>query len=178
MTKRLLTLHPRERRLLLGSMAIGGCWALTAGFVQPLWDRVRESRLSVETHVKKLGMLSHLVTQAQLIEQEYHRLIGYLDQRGTDQARGAFLNELEALSRTAGVTLNLKPRPIKEVDHLNRFEVEVDAEGSSEHVLAFLDALMRMPSLVTIERLRIAIQPSKARQLRASLLVQRILLRQ
>ena len=175
---RLFAFQSRERRLLLIGAAIAGCWALLSGLIQPLWDRLRDNRAAVETHTNKLDALGRLLTQFQAIENEYVRLSGYLERRGNEEARGAFLNDLEQLSRASGVALNLKPRPLKVVDRIGRFEIEVDAEGSSEHIMSFLDALFRMPSLVTIERLRIAVLPSKGRLLRANLVIQRLLIRQ
>ena len=175
---RLPAFQSRERRLLLIGAAIAGCWALLSGLMQPLWDHLREHRMAVEAHTNKLDALGRLLTQFQAIEGAYVRLAGYLEQRGNEEARGVFLNDLEQLSRTAGVALNLKPRPLKMQDRIGRFEIEVDAEGSSEHMMAFLDALFRMPSLVIIERLRIAVLPSKGRLLRANLVIQRLLVRQ
>ena len=175
---RRVAFQSRERRLLLIGAAIAGCWALLSGLIQPLWDHLRESRMAVEGHMNKLDALGRLLTQFQAIEDEYVRLGGYLERRGNEEARGVFLNDLEQLSRTAGVTLNLKPRPLKVLDHIGRFEIEVDAEGSSEPLMSFLDALFRMPSLVTIERLRIAVLPSKGHLLRANLVIQRLLVRQ
>lgn len=174
----MVPLRPRERRLLLCAAVILGCWAFLSWVVQPLWDRMRDLHLHVETHSEKLESLNQLLTQAPTIVRERHQLALYLETEPDEQIRRGFLNELESLSRQSNVQLNLKPRPIKEAERATRFEVEVDVEGRQEHLMTFLDGLFAMPRLMSIERLRISGIPSKPEVLRANLVIQRLILRQ
>ena len=173
-----ISLRARERRLLLCAAVIFGCWAFLSWVVQPLWDRLRDLQLQVTTHLEKLESLSRLLTQAPAIMREHQELALYLETADTEQVRRSFLNELESLSRQSSVQLNLKPRPTKDTDRSTRFEVEVDVEGSQAQVMGFLDGLLAMPRLMTIERLRVSSLPSKPDLLRANLVVQRLILRQ
>lgn len=172
-----MTLRPRERRLGLVALGLIGCWAILSWLVQPLWVRARELRHRAAVEVERLEGLGGLLARAPAIEREYQAVAAYLTAE-SEGAQGTLLDELETLSRGAGVRLNLKPRPATEDERLRRFEVELDAEGSQQQLLAFLDALLRLPKLVTIERLRILAVPAKVDQLRATLVLQALSLRQ
>lgn len=177
MKKKPIVLRSRERQLLLYAAVILGCWTFLSWVVQPLWDRMRDLHLRVETHREKLESLSQLLTQAPAIVREHRELAPYLETAPDEQIRRGFLNELESLSRQSNVQLNLKPRPMKETERSTRFELEVDVEGRQEHMMTFLDGLLAMPRLMSIERLRISSLPSKPEFLRANLIVQRLILR-
>ena len=172
-----MTLQPRERRLALIAAVLIGCWLFLSWLVQPLWEHVRALRLRVETHTEKLAALSRLLEQAPSVEREYQEVAAYLETADDEQAHRAFLNELEGLSREAGVHLNLKPRPVSQDDRLSRFEVELDAEGPQPNLIQFLDTLLRLPRLIAIERLRLATAPGKEGALRANLVIQKLTLR-
>ncbi|MBI2104556.1 MAG: hypothetical protein HYT90_03095 [Candidatus Omnitrophica bacterium] len=167
-------LRPRERRLALVAGVLIGCWVFLSWLVQPLWGRVRDLRLRVETQAQKLDGFNRLLARAPSIEREYLDAAPYLQTGDAESAQGALLDELESLSRRASVRLNLKPRPSRQDGALSRFEVELDAEGSQQEVLAFLDALLRLPKLITVERVRIAATPAKPDLLRANLVLQQL----
>ena len=174
MAKQSLTLGPRERRLTLIAVVFIGCWALLSWIVQPLWDRLRDLRLRVDTHTEKLQALQRLFAEAPSIEREYAQYAAYLESGNTAGAQGALLEELEALARRSGVQLNLKPRPGHDGARGGSFEVELDIEGSQESLLTFLDELLRLPWLLAIERLQIATVPAKPGLLRSSLVLQQL----
>ena len=172
-----LALGPRERRLTLITAVVIGSWMIVSKLVQPLWDRARELQLYIEAKTEKLDAIRRLLEQAPSIERESQQLSAYLEAAGEEQAQGSFLNELEALSRASNLQLNLKPRPVKQDERMSRFEVELDVEGMQGNLLAFLDALLTMPRLMAIERLRISSVPTKDHVLRANLVVQKLTLR-
>ena len=160
--KPLYAFQPRERRLALIAVTLIGCWGFLAMLLQPLWARVRELQLHVDTQTDRFESLSQLMTRQPAIEREYQALMMYMEPADVTGAEGAFLNELEALSRSAQVQLNLKPRKIPgRDDQADRFEVELDVEGSQQRLLAFLDVLLRMPTLIEFERLRLSGVPGK-----------------
>jgi len=171
--KPLVTFRPRERRLALLAAVVIGVYALVSWMVEPLWNRTRDLRHHIETQQGKLAALSDLLKQAPAIEQDRAEVAAYLSGDEGEEG-GAFLSELEALARRSRVQLNLKPRSAKREERVSRFEVELDVEGSQETLLAFLDELLRMPRLLTIDRLRIASLPSKERSLRANLVIQKL----
>lgn len=173
-----VTLRPRERRLALVVGILVGCWALLSGLVQPLWERLRDLRLHVDTHTEKLAALQRLLAQRSSIERDFAAYAGYLQASEGEQAQGALLNELEALSRRSNVQLNLKPRLEQSDERGSRFEIELDVEGSQQSLMGFLDELLRLPRLISIERLRIAAVPAKQDVLRASLVLQHLTVHQ
>ena len=174
-----ITFKPRERRLALIAAILIGCWGFVSWVVLPLGDLVRDLRLRVEAHTEWFQALSRLLAQAPDIERDYQRYAGYLETADDGQAPAAFLGELEALARRSNVQLNLKPRPGKREERLSsRFEVELDVEGPQQSLMAFLDELLRIPKLMTIERLRISTAPAKPDLLRANLVLQKLALHQ
>ena len=168
----LLTLRPRERRLALAAGVLIGCWLFLSWIMQPLWERFRDLRLEAQTKTEKLEAISRLLAKAGSIKQTYQQVAPYLGSSTTDERAGAtLLNELETLSRTSDVQLSLKPHQPKDEERMNRFDVELDVEGSQQNLLEFLDALFRLPKLIAIERLRISVIPAKTDALRAHLLL-------
>ena len=171
-----LALRPRERRLALVASVLIGCWGLLSWVVQPLWEHLRTMRLQVEAQSQKLDALSRVLARAPSVEQEYHAVAAFLETGDQEQAQGEFLSALEDLSRASSVQLNLKPKPLKSGDRLSRFEIELDVEGAQQNLMGFLDALMRMPKLISVDRVRISGVPGKPEMLRANLLIQKLTL--
>ena len=168
-----MTFRPRERRLTLVAGVVLGTWGVVSWGLQPLWDKSRELKDHLETQTGRLNAVGDLLEHAATIEEEHQHIVPYLSHE--DVEGSTFLHALEAISRRANVQLNLKPRPMKQEAHLNRFEVELDVEGAQDRLLAFLDELLRMPTLLTIERLRIA-SSGRERSLRANLVIQKVTL--
>ena len=175
--QQLLTLRPRERRLALVAAALIGCWAVVGWVVQPLWRRLQELGAQVAVKTEKLEAMNRLLSQAPSVEQTYAALGPYLEAQEDEPAQAALLEELESLSRSAGIQMNLKPRPARHEERVHRFEVEVDVEGAQQELLTFLDGLLRLPQLVVIDRLRIATAPGKEGFLHANLSVQKLVIR-
>lgn len=169
-----LKLRPRERRLALVAAVAILCSTVVAGFIQPLWADVREARLRAEAHRERLEAIGRLMVEAPAIRARYRGATRYLRPQEQEGARSLFLNELEAISRIAGVQLNLKPRPVRREERFERFEVELDAEGGQAAVLSFLDALFRVERLMRIERVRISAIPGREGALRANVVVQQL----
>jgi Tfp pilus assembly protein PilO len=174
--KTALTLRPRERRLVFMALLLLGCWATVSWIVQPLWGRVRAQREDIQGHVEKLQKLSRLLARTPVIEQEYEALRDYLETGEERQLQGVFLRDLETLSRETNLQLNLKPRPMKQDGQIRRFEVELDVQGSQDGLMAFLDGVLKMPRLVTVDRVRISSGFVGQTALRANLVLTKLVL--
>lgn len=174
MVKGLPSLLPNELRLALFTVGLVVCWGVLSFIVQPLMDRHRDLQLQVTTQQEKFEALAALMQQASVVDKHYQAVAPYLPSDNEDQAQHDLLNELEELSRQANLRLNMKPRQAKKEERINRFEVELDVEGSQQNVLSFLDAILTMPRLITVERLRIATIPTKEQLLRANIVIQRL----
>lgn len=166
-------LRPPERRLALVAMMVIGCWVFVSMVVQPLLAHRDLMRQQVETQSEKLDALRRVLSQADEVDRVYEQYAPYLDIAG-GEANGLFLRELESVARTSSVTLNLKPRPAKTEGRVSRLEIELDVEGPQANLLAFLDALMQMPKLVAIDRLRLSTTPAREGVLRANLLLSKL----
>ena len=167
-------LRPRERRLAMAAGLVIGCWALVSWMVQPLWDRATDTRRYVGTQTEKLAALGHFLAQSPSVERGYAAVAGYLQAGDAAQLQSAFLNELESLARQSNIQLGLTPRPVKRQERVSRFDVELDAEGSQQNLLVFVDALLRMPRLVAVERLRLTGVPLKPDLVRATVVLQHL----
>ena len=170
--KKMLTLRPRERRLALIAGVLIGCWGLISGVVYPLWEQGRQLRVRVQSQSERLRSISRLLASSATIERIYQQAAPYLELRDGEQVQRACLAELETLSRQSGMKLNLKPHPLRREERTSRFDVEVDVEGSQQDLLTFLDSLLQLPRLMTIDRVRIATVPARESVLRANLAIQ------
>ena len=166
-------LRPAERRLALIAVMVIGCWAFVSLVVQPLLVRRDVVRQQVETQSEKLEAIHRVLSQADAVDQVYQQYAPYLDTADG----GTFFSELESVARTASVTMNLKPRPVKTDGRVSRLEVELDVEGPQANLLAFLDSVLQMPKLVAIDRLRLSTTPAKEGVLRANLILRKLSIR-
>jgi Tfp pilus assembly protein PilO len=173
-----LALQPREQQLASVAAALIGCWALLSWLIHPLWDEVREQHVRVQTQTDKLEALRRILAQAPEVEQRYQELAGYLEAGDDEAAQRSFLSDLEALAQETGTRLNLKPRSVTREERVSRLEIELDAEGTQQQLLRFLDGLLQMPKLIAIERLRLAGMPAKPDLLRATLVIHKLTLHQ
>ena len=167
------SIRPREFRLAVAAGGLIGCWAVVSFVVQPLWDRNNDLRLGVETRAERLQAVGHLLQEAPTIEEQYQQILQYL-QEGDEASQVPFLNRLQEMSKEADVRLSMKPRGAKQEGRVSRYEVELDLEGSQQQVLSFLDAVLRMPNLMTVERLRLVSAPTREQLLRANLVIQKL----
>ena len=172
--KRLLV-HARERLLAIAAVVLVGCWGLMAWVVQPLWDYASELGQRIEVQTERLQAMGRLLRQKERIEREYQDLSVYFSSEPEEQVQASFLNQLEVLSSRFNLRLNLKPKPGKREGRLSRFEVELDLEGSQDKLFQFLDALLGLPTLITVERIRISHAPTRERALHANLVLQRLI---
>ena len=170
--KPLLSFRPRERRLAFIAVLFLLSFGVVSWIVQPLWDRVRDLQLHVDTQLEKLEAVNRLLAQEPSVSRRHQALAAHLPTDSGEQAQGSLLHELEVLSSLSNLKLNLKPHQTRAGERSSHFEVELDVEGSQEKLLGFLDALLNMPRLVAIERLRISSIPTKEQQLRAPVLAQ------
>lgn len=168
--------RPRERQLALAAGGLVGCWILVSWIMQPLWDRMRQVQQHRESQTGKLEAYSGLLEQGSVIERTREQFAPYLSAQDSEAGQGALLSELETLCRTARLRLNLKPKPIKLDERASRIEVELDVEGPQANILAFLDALLRVQKLLTLERVRLSSVPTKENALRANLVIQQLVL--
>ena len=168
------SLKGNERRLAVIAAAAIGSWVVLSWGLQPLWTHAADLRLETESQTERLMKLTRLIQEAPAIEQDYSAVASYFSPQSGEQAHRAFLAELENLTRDAGLHMNLKPRTGKQETHQSRFEVELEVSGSQPQLMQFMDSLLALPRLVTIERLRIASMPSSQDTVRAQLVLQGI----
>lgn len=174
MILRPMSLRPAERRLAMGAAVVIGCWAMVSWVLQPLWDRAADARRYADTQTQRLEAVGRLLAQSPEVERGYASVAGYLQPGDHAQAQSTLLNLLEATAQASNVQLGLTPRPAKHQDRVSRFDIELDVEGSQQSVLAFLDAILRMPRLVAVERLRMTGVPLKPDLVRATIVLQHL----
>ena len=174
MIKLLPALKPRERRLALVAGALFSCWMLVIWGVDPLWHRVGDLRQQIDRQTNLARELKSLLDEGPGVESHYQQLGRFFESPGADAGRSLLLDELEGLARTAGVQMNLKPLAPKQEQKFTRLPVEVDAEGGQAELLEFLDAVFRLPRLITVDRLRLSATPGKEERLRANLVIQQL----
>lgn len=155
------------------ALLLGGCWAVVGWILEPLWHKASALNNEVALQTQKLEALNEIIKRSPLIERRYQAIAVYLSEISEASASGTLLENLEVLSRRLTVPLNLKPRPSPR-KNAETFDVEVDLEGTQKQIFSFLDSVLAMPQLTSIQRLSISAVPNKPNLLRASLVVQQI----
>ena len=164
--------QPSERRLAIVAGVVIGVWMVVSFIIQPMWNRKESLRLAVEAKMEKLEAVNRLIGESGTIEQSYANQEGFFAAESEEVAQRGLLAEIESLSRTSSLQLNLKPKQTKQQNHADRFEIELEVQGPQAQLLGFLDSLFGLPKLVSIQRLRITTVPAQGDVLRANLVIQ------
>ncbi len=168
---------PRERKLALSAVIVVATWVIVASLGQPLWQRWHDLGQQTTVSQEKFDRLRRLASRKVAIERAYREAAHFLSTEPEDLVQRAFLDELEALARAGNLQISLKPRPIQRDGRVSRLGVELEVDATQEALLAFLDGLLSRPSLIELERLRIAATSSQDSPLRATLLVNKVVIR-
>lgn len=140
----------------------------------PGWQRWQDLRDQAGMSLQKLQRLQGLVEQQPAVEAAYQQHADLLSADEAEPAQRRFLDDLDLLAQ-GQLRLDLKPRPAQTADGLTRLSIEIDAQGTQEAILAFLDQLLTSPAPVELERLRIFSSSSLEAPLRANLVVTKVL---
>ena len=167
----------RERSLALLAGMIIVLWALVSILLLPLWSRFADLQSTMSGARAKLERLQQLANQKPKIEQRSQSYAPFWSDEPDEALRSAFLDELEQLAASVSLQLNLKPRPSQQEGHVSKLGVELEVDATQEALLAFLDLLFKQPSLYEIDRLRISSSASKDFPLRATLTVNKVVVR-
>ena len=172
---KLSQLKPAERRLIVILGSLVGAWAVLQFLVQPLWGRMSDLRVGIESRLEKLQALRRLADEETQVTRQFASLAPYVESAAGGDAQQQLLLTLETLARESSLHLNLKPRtqlPAQQTK--DRFEVEIELDGPQAAFFQFFDKLLALPQLVSVQRLRIASQPSagQADNVRAAILLE------
>ena len=165
----------RQQFLLIAALAVVG-WAVVSSAAMPLWSRLSELDEQSLVAQKKLIRLRELASRQAQIDHDYAAYHPFWSKASNEAAQREFLDELEQLAQADGLQINLKPRPLEQEGGIRRISVELDVEASQQALMSFLDRLFSHPSLIELERLKIASAVSDQPTLRASLLINKILI--
>jgi len=167
----------RERTLAVAAAMVIVLWGLVSWLLLPLSGRFVQLRETTAGALAKLERLQQLARQKGRIEQRAQAYAPFWSDEPEEALRGAFLDELEQLAASASLQLNLKPRPSRQEGHITRLGVELEVDATQDRLLAFLDLLLKQPSLYEIDRIRISTSASKEFPLRAALIVNKLIVR-
>jgi len=168
---------PRERHLMLLTAVVLLVSGLVSWILLPGWGRLTSMTERADLTQEKLARLQALVKERPRIEQDYQRYADLVSDEPAELLQRGFLDELDQLAQASGLQLNLKPRPAQRDAQVSRLTVEMDAEGTQEALLAFLDRLLAAPILIEVDRLRLSASPSSQSPLRTHLVVAKLVLR-
>lgn len=152
-------------------LALG--WVLGVWGLADLSGRLAQRRQEVKTAQLQVQKYHAIVALKPRIASAYQAYASAFEPGSTRIGPQAFLEELEGCA-DGSMQLNLKPQALRnqakdaDAKHLG---VEVELEATQQGVMAFLDRLFALPSLVELERFHIAASASAEHPLKASLLV-------
>ena len=142
-----------------------------------LWNRLMILDRQARAARQRMAQLQALAARAPQIAQRSRAYAGFWSEGSSDERlRQAFFEEMEQFAGEGTLQLNLKPRPFQRQDRVGRLGVELEIAATQAELLAFLDRVFAHPSLVEVERLRIAPTASPESPLRATLIVNKVIL--
>jgi len=164
----------RERKLTIVTVMVILVSVIVSWLGLPLWNRLTQLDQATLVSQKKLARLRELASRKPAIEQAYQAYTPFRSPESDEVIQGTFLDELEQLARAGNLQISLKPRPIQRQGHMSRLGIELEIGATQQALLAFLDQLLTRTSLIELERLRISTTVSKEYPLRATLLVNKV----
>ncbi len=169
-------LTKRERTLALAVLAFALVLGLYNLICLPLVRSLGNLDRRIETTEAKLLKSLRLAHQAARINEEYERLAPVHQFKGTDEEMiSALLRSIEALARTAGVTItDIKPQPGKEAPSQRKYEIEMDTEASMSSLFQFLQGLETSPEMFSVQKMNLAPKGMDSKTLRAHITISRI----
>ena len=175
--RRALRVSAREQKLLLVAvilLALGVLW----GVGRPLWSRLRQLTQRTSASSQQLERFRELAARTSVIERKAQAYAPLVSTEPEELLQRQFLDELEQWARVENLQINLAPRPIQREGSVSRLGVELDVDASQDVLLAFLDRVLNAPSLIELSRLQISAGTSHDSSLKASLLVDKVIVRQ
>ncbi len=173
MMKALTKLKPRERRFIAAAGVLIGCWLAVAWLIEPLVAHVQQLERQIAHDQVRLDAMRRLFARAPEITRRHQELAAYLAAvEPSEEQQRSFLTIVQETCSQLNLQPSLKPRMARSPGEADRLEVELAVEGPQEQVLSLLDALFRLPRLVTIQELRLLSVASKADTVRATIVLQ------
>lgn len=153
-------------------LAVG--WLLGLWLAADLGARSAQRRLELDTARQHLAKYQAIAALTPRIEATYQTYAGVFQPQEPQPAGAqAFMEQLEGCA-DGSMQLNLKPQALRSQAKdigTKQIGVEVELETTQQGVMAFLDRLFALPSLVELERFQVAASASAEYPLKASLLV-------
>jgi hypothetical protein len=149
---------------------------LALGLGLSLWDRLRILDRQALAARQRMAQFKALAARTPRIDQRSQAYAGFWSEGSDELLRQTFFEELEQFAGGGKLPLNLKPRPIRREGRVGRLGVELEVDATQAELLAFLDRVFAHPSLVELERLRIAPTASPESPLRATLVVNKVII--
>lgn len=170
-----VSLRDRKRLWIVGIGLLS--WLVIGWGGLPLWHRLTHLEQEASSSRQRVGQLQELLGRQSDIEQRAQAYARFSSADSEDVLQRRLLDELEQWAVDTNVQLNLKPKAIQREGTVSRLGIEVELDSSQEALLAFLDRLLRAPSLLELDRLQISATASKEFPLRTQMTVSRVLIR-
>ena len=151
-------------------------WMLSVWLGLSLWNRLKELDRQQLVAWQQRARLEALAARQPHIEQQARIYASFWADGSDEFLQQALFDELEQFAAEDGLQLNLKPRPIQRDGDVHRLGVELEVEATQGSLLAFLDRLFSSPSLFELERVRISTAASAEYPLRATLVVNKVVI--
>ena len=141
-----------------------------------LWNRLGILDRQARAARQRMAQLQALAARTPQIAQRSRAYAGFWSEGSDERLRQAFFEELEQFAGEGTLQLNLKPRLLQREGRVGRLGVELEIAATQAELLAFLDRVFAHPSLVEVERVRIAPTAAPESPLRATLIVNKVIL--
>ena len=145
--------------------------------VTPIGERFQRLGREIEVSEKKLVLDLRNISNKEPISAEYEKYRNYVKRSAPsdEEEVAAVLAEIEGLARRSDINLDdIKPQRAKETDFYKEYYVEIEVEGTMEHITIFLHNLNNSPQLLRAVKLRLGLRDKESSVVKASILVSKI----
>ena len=145
--------------------------------VSPIGERFRRLGRDIELSERKLVLDLRNISNKESISDEYEKYRNYVRKSASsdEEEVAAVLAEIENLARRSDINLDdIKPQQAKQTDFYREYYVEIEAEGTMEHIIIFLHNLNSSPQLLRAVKLRLGLKDKESPVVKASIMVSKI----
>ncbi|MFC1632047.1 hypothetical protein ACFL1I_01745 [Candidatus Omnitrophota bacterium] len=170
-------LSQRERRLIQLTLAVISLTVVYSFIVRPLaanWQELNRQILEQEIELKSN---IRYISQKEQVRDIYRQLAGVIQKGGVDEEEvTALLRFVEKTAKDSTLHIsNIRPKPIKDLVFCKKYILEMNCQATMEGYIKFIYTLQQSEQLIRVENLRITAAKSSSPQLKARLIISKIL---
>ncbi len=171
-------LSSREKRILIVCIAFVFIYINYNFVFKPLEERLNRLDQDIEIGEKRFKKNLGVISQEQIINQEYEKYSMPFKQKASDEKEMAsILSEIESAANEINMRVaDMKPKKVKRMGIFNNFLVSLTIDGELETITHFLYILQNAPHLFDVDEVRLEKSSIRTTQIKCYLVLSKALI--